>query len=261
MDISKIVEIERGSLTREDFIPIKDVLNENIEVGLNFSREQIEEAIRFLNINLEDVFFNKKALFREFIVYFKNNVFVDLMDLNINSLKAFRVKEKINLLPTPIQKYISKNEYENAFGIMESKIRALRFVEMFEEIPDNQKFEVFSYIYTQEDYASKVFSSDFMRKVLTFNTELFKKKDFEIDEEGYIRIYRGMTTKSTEINKTFSWTTNYNVAIKFANKFDSFKCIYSGKVKLENIKGYFTRRNEFEVIVLPEDVLDIKKIK
>lgn len=125
----------------------------------------------------------------------------------------------------------------------------------FEEL-----YRLFRYIYTKVDYILDRIDDETIRYLFENNPDVDFRKNIEADEEGYVTIYRGVGSKSKDIEEAYSWTLNIGTAHFFANRFSDNGRIFKGKVHINNIKDYFTNRNESEVIVFSEDIIDIEEI-
>jgi hypothetical protein len=75
----------------------------------------------------------------------------------------------------------------------------------------------------------------------------------EANEDGYVTLYRGDTS---EMPSGIAWSTNRDVALKFANtgggragRADGH--LFEAHVHIDNIYAYITGRNEFECIINP----------
>jgi len=79
---------------------------------------------------------------------------------------------------------------------------------------------------------------------------------------GLVKIYRGQNTKSTPYQKAFSWTIDKEKAKFFATRFDKYKGeLYEAMIKIEDVLAYIDQRGESEVIVDPDCLIDVKKIR
>lgn len=76
-----------------------------------------------------------------------------------------------------------------------------------------------------------------------------------------VTVYRGVTTYNDKNIKVLSWTTNVETAEWFAKRYDEKGIIYSATIKKENILAFFGGRSEFEVIVEPKYLQNIKRYK
>ncbi|WP_297293905.1 hypothetical protein [uncultured Oscillibacter sp.] len=76
-----------------------------------------------------------------------------------------------------------------------------------------------------------------------------------------IEIYRGIKRGKHHEILGMSWTTNIEVARKFANRFNKGGTVYKGKIDKKDILAYFDNRSESEVVVDYRGLYEIKKIE
>lgn len=75
-----------------------------------------------------------------------------------------------------------------------------------------------------------------------------------------VTIYRGAGSRSTPLDSALSWSLDENVAYFFAGwRGQGGGSVYTARVRKENIIEYSNERNEREVIVLPEHVMDVQE--
>ena len=74
------------------------------------------------------------------------------------------------------------------------------------------------------------------------------KKEYEAYQmlPDIIDIYRGVGNKSNP--NGISWTTNFEMAKWFANRWDNNGYIIKAKIPKENVLAYYLRRGEYEII-------------
>jgi hypothetical protein len=75
-----------------------------------------------------------------------------------------------------------------------------------------------------------------------------------------IIIYRGLTPFNKKNIKALSWTTSFNKAKWFANRFGDDGVVYSAIINKKDILAFFDRKNEAEVIVNYEKLENIKQV-
>lgn len=87
-----------------------------------------------------------------------------------------------------------------------------------------------------------------------------------MDEEEYtlfqnlddvVTIYRGVTSYNANNIKALSWTLNRDVAEWFAHRYSEDGTVYEAQVSKEHIYTLFQGRNEEEVIVDPNHLIDL----
>ena len=106
-----------------------------------------------------------------------------------------------------------------------------------------------SFEYVDYDY------QDFLEKTAKKSKDIAKLKENYHDE--ILTIYRGQASKSTSYEEALSWTLDKNVALFFANRFDSDDSkILKSRVHINDVIAYISDREEFEVLVPCENLLD-----
>lgn len=71
-----------------------------------------------------------------------------------------------------------------------------------------------------------------------------------------VSVYRGVTSYNAGKVKALSWTLDQKVAQWFANRFGENGTVYEAEISKEHILALFKGRNEWEVIVEPDHLLD-----
>ena len=83
---------------------------------------------------------------------------------------------------------------------------------------------------------------------------LKKRLKKQIDNKGYITIYRGYNDYSRD--KGNSYTLSKEKAIWFSRRFSKDVCyVNKYKIHIRHILAFITNRNEAEIVALPEDVI------
>ena len=138
-----------------------------------------------------------------------------------------------------------------------SKVKEDVFFSLIKEEKDLFKVrELAILVYCELEYINRYDEfKDIFKKTKGFITE----NDIEIDED-VVTIYRGVTEESSEISTALSWTLSKEVAKFFATRFDSDGEIYCAKINKEDILVANNLRNEFEVIVNPDKLMNVSKI-
>ncbi|MDT8719006.1 hypothetical protein IAI10_20335 [Clostridium sp. 19966] len=102
-------------------------------------------------------------------------------------------------------------------------------------------------------------------------------KELNFDSEGYATVYRGENEYSrfyvddAKNKNVYSWTTDKNIAMRFANgarvrsrgRLNNMQ-ILIGKVKKDDILAYLTDRNENEVVcfnVIIDEIINLEEEK
>lgn len=172
-------------------------------------------------------------------------------------------KSKLDLVKNSISEYISKGDYSGALIYINKKYLMSAFSNIFGFVPDDKKYELFIDVYTTCEFGY-VENKKIINKVIKLKPhDLIETLKPKADDKGYITIYRGESTRSTELQKALSWTLDRNVAIWFAERFNftSTGYIYTAKANIDKVFAYITERKEEEVLVRYKDVEIINKEK
>lgn len=229
-------------------------------IGLNLTpikglkNEEYKQIIKEFGLNIDD-FYKVEGKFYPYC-YSKGTVFVEIYQISRDYFENFQVKEIISLREKKHKEYIENSNYGSLFCMIDKPFRFTFYEELFNKIPDEQKYEMFKFIYTSSEYGFESLSRGFLEKVFKYKTKT--EKWFE---EDIITVYRGEGCRSNYYKEAYSWTTDIEVAKFFATRFDNEGDLYKGKVKQSNILDYITDRKENEVLVYPEDVFEVELIK
>lgn len=253
MNISELFSIIKDTINKSDLISYKRIKDINI-------KKDIELCSRVTQIDINKFYYCKKGLSN--IYYYSN---YNLVDINVAAeefLKQSKIKEKIIQKQIVITSMIKNGDFEYLFlNLIDSRISFWAYEEFFDKIPNKDKYPIFEHIYTSAEYGFKYLNKDFIKKVFKYADRNNLSKLYHlIDDKGYITIYRGQDDLSLDINKSYSWTTNINTAIFFATRFNYDGYIYSGKIHINNILGYFDNRDEDEIILYPENIKNVSKL-
>lgn len=165
-------------------------------------------------------------------------------------------------------------DYKDYFDILPKHIKmkngryVLFFTRYWDKIPEKFFYDLYKEILCdsrRNDYFKELFNIQLEKYIKKFNkhdtVENDKLKSM-LDDDGYLTVYRGHS--SYYLRNTASWTLNKDFAFWFGkriallHKTDGYY-IYQGKVKLEDILAYVTKKNEEEIVVPSKYVMDKKR--
>ena len=176
--------------------------------------------------------------------------------IQVNSISFLRQDiDRFNMIRESVKDGKINNEY--LLLLTEKRYKEDVFFSLIKEEKDLFKVrELAILVYCELGYINRYDEfKDIFEKTKGFITE----NDIEIDED-VVTIYRGVTEKSSEISTALSWTLSKEVAKFFSTRFDSDGEIYCAKINKEDILVANNLRNEFEVIVNPEKLMNVSKI-
>ncbi|APH20894.1 hypothetical protein [Clostridium botulinum] len=246
---SNIFQIEHSNVL--SLIPITVYKND----------DEINEFIKTINkldLDVNDFYKVEGKLYK--YCYLKDTVLVEIYDISEDYFINFKVEEQMKQREEIHKKCIENKEYIRLFCLIDKPYRLLFYEELFNDIPDEQKYKVFKNIYTSSEYGFNNLSREFLEEIFEYNE--VNKNWFDKD---IITIYRGEGDMSTPYDEAYSWTIDIDVAKWFAERFNDNGKVYNGKVykgyiRQEDILDYIEDRNEKEILVFPEDVFDVEQI-
>ena len=125
----------------------------------------------------------------------------------------------------------------------------------YEKIPDDELYDVFSFVYRASEYGFELFTKDMIKQIKS-RVPIEQATPSSYENEDKIIVYRGIGSKSNVDG--YSWTTDPDIAIFFAKRFDKNGLIFVGKIKAKKI--LFEFESDKEVIIDPSEVEELDKI-
>ncbi|UZT06196.1 hypothetical protein ONV75_16575 [Clostridium sp. LQ25] len=208
------------------------------------------------------------------IIYFDGVLFyampMTILD-NVESVKKnFLRYEKMYL-----DAYNSGKFYEIS-DFIDKKNRPAIFNLFYNKMNSENKFKSFVNTHKVTDYALMGISTKVIEEIQNMVPEELVKKRIEsklVDEDGYIKIYRGVCSESSRGKKAISWTRDYEIAKDFATRFSKKGTILSGKIHINDILFIYEEEMwyiegeededyedvEKEILLNPKKVIDLKK--
>lgn len=285
MNISEIV-FNNNNAKLEDLVPIKEFqTNEDLEnkLGSNLSNLQMTdtennsmnifltekefcEKYKWLNINMNNVYYNKKTfMFSNSVIYLDISHFI-LFDLS----NCLFLGEDSNILPKNGVSGIIKNleekfdnhDYLSLFlPIPDSfKLEMLEKLIISKEIIDEELYSTFMDYYVTTDFGFSSISNNSITKLLNSKSEKLKAETKEKLSKlpDKVVIYRGQADKSTNYKQAYSWSLKPTIATFFSLRFiEKGGKIVSGIVDKKDIIEYFDNEEQ-EVLILPNKVKKVK---
>jgi hypothetical protein len=272
MNISNAFKLVKGPIGENDLYPVEELKDNNkrkaIENKLNLvnplkTYDEITAIANYLNISVDNIYIPKNVLM-DLYLYFDMSLglLVSLCDGDLEFLKNFEVKKRIETKEIYFLKTLRKKDYSKYFCIMDERIRVMMINREFRTIPHEQKYDVFVHVYSSIDHGFNMLSKNIFYDVKKFMPKSIKSEIRKLaNADGYITIYRGMTEKSTSINIANSWTMSLDVAKFFAKRFNSESPhIYKAKINYKDVFAYINSKNEEEILIFPEKLIAVEKI-
>jgi hypothetical protein len=204
-----------------------------------------------------DKFYYTGRMFNEYS-YANGTVIIDMALINKQYFDMMDMKKRIEVNEKIHAELLADKDYHGILFLIDKPYRFHRYIKLFKDIPDKDKYQIFIDIYTSSEYGFNEIPQSFIETLI----KKYKPADvhnINTDEDELI-VYRGESSKSTPYDKSFSWTLDKNVAIKFAMRFNQEGRVYQGFVKTKDILCYLDCKHEKEVLISPGKVYDVDEI-
>lgn len=255
------------SYTMSNIFQMSHSSNNNLtsisSIPINSQTDTDRELINTINkfgLDINNFYKIEKQLYP--YCYTKDTVLVELYASTEEYFINFHVIDMINTRHKIHNQCIVDKDYQRLLFLIDKPFRFKFYEKFFNDISDNEKYEIFIDIYNSSEYGFDQLSREFIEKVFEYKPISQDDKGDNLSQlDDIITIYRGEGSLSTPYTKTYSWTTDIDVARWFANRFDENGKIYKGHVKKENVLEYVEDRGESEILVYPENVFDVEMIE
>lgn len=177
------------------------------------------------------------------------------------SINNTPLKQNIDKLVREVRESIEHNDYSFIETTLNDRMR-VEYLKMLVDKDLPNIYELFTDIYPMCDFGCSLFSVQDMEKLFARKTDEQKKRTFSMLEHlpPVFTVYRGCGSESAPLENAYSWSLSSAVAVFFATRLTTNNsCIYTAKVKKEDIFEYFADRNEQECLILPDKLFDIQK--
>ncbi|ADO59663.2 hypothetical protein [Paenibacillus polymyxa] len=227
------------------------------------SPEENEFLKDYFGSHYSYIFHNPSGMPEAF--YHKEFTWVDIWGLEKEFLDMSRTLELIQQTNQRIEKWKLKNDYLSIFSFMDKKIALQLFTHYVDLIPEPLQYDIFRDVYSKTEYNFHTLTSEFLEELSylrkhsqKWHNQMKELKTF-VDSDGCIAIYRGECTKSSPLNKAWSWTLSYQTALFFATRFSTEGIVYQTRIRYEDVYDYLPNRDEQEVLVDPNKIKNYSK--
>lgn len=181
--------------------------------------------------------------------------------MNARANKCYYAKKKA------ISKAVDEQAWHTAIYLHERPYRLEAFMDVSSAMADDDYWEVLGSIWTDseniwqnEDGWRDCLTSERPGRELMMHAE--ERAALLHDYDDVIHIYRGFQCRGRESG--LSWTSNRITAKWFARRLaqpDDTQYLAEGFVNKEHVIAFFDGRSEQEMVVLPENIIDMKVIE
>lgn len=143
----------------------------------------------------------------------KKLIFEDiwLMEPSIIDSVTLRIKQ--------LERRMDEASYRTKYALMDKRLRIPALISEYEKIPDDELYDVFSFVYRASEYGFELFTKDMIKQIKS-RVPIEQATPSSYENEDKIIVYRGIGSKSNVDG--FSWTTDSDIAIYFAKRLGFF---------------------------------------
>ncbi|WCK57651.1 hypothetical protein PP175_26820 (plasmid) [Aneurinibacillus sp. Ricciae_BoGa-3] len=248
----------KSPLRKKDLLPLREDTFARIKSmrGLIESYEEIRHMLKEEGLSPDKVYISKSGLFPYW--YIDGDAYVPVPELRKQVIQEFRVQETAEQQKHSLKKLWDNGQYEQFYAVIHAQFAFDHYLTHLDDIPTEQRYNVFRSRYIKSEYGFQDIDKSIIRGLFASNPDRLFTKDLLTDENGYVTVYRGVEDLSADVTQAYSWTLDFDVATKFAVRFNSEESkIYQAQVHIDHVVDYIRRRDEEEILVLPEHVENI----
>lgn len=227
-------------------------------------RFRYEECLPYLDehgLAVSDFYFNRFETFAWY-VYYRDYVMLELPAFNPRTLESYQPARAYEFENSRLQVCLAAGDFLSFFTLINKRLALQVYLDLFPRIPDEEKADVFWYIFSRCDYRLEDFAPAFITQIRGYMPE---NSPLKCEPPGeFLDIYRGQAVDGQENPAhqpwATSWTLDINAAILHATRLLSNGRLYTGKIACEKVVALIKYRNENEIIAYPDDIRDIHEI-
>lgn len=226
-------------MERNSLIPLRQ-LETTAYKPCGFDFVLMQNQIRSEGLNPDDFYFNPGNSEAPYC-YYRASVLLDF-DLLNNTIAE--IKNLISRLEQDINKSVAKRDFDRFLALVDRRLAPDLFMEVFNFIPDQDKYRLFERVWRFNPNSQEVFSKAFIAKVSKYKgcTSALPVSD----AAGYVPVYRSCDAKKPLSEKGLSWTTDINQAICQGLSLYTIPVIYRGQIHKRHILSYDSDKKEIE---------------
>ncbi|QST02292.1 HD domain-containing protein (plasmid) [Pontibacillus sp. ALD_SL1] len=220
--------------------------------------DEICDLMKHMDLSSEKVYFSTKGV-SSYYYYDAPAVLVEMFGAGERELDLLDTSERIHQALRAANESVLEGDYKRLFMHADNRIRIHLYNCLFDQIPADQRYDLFLEVYQSGEYGFGHFRPDILEHVWDDQTERYKEQIKEkldaLSSGNEITVYRGHTSRSTSPEKAYSWTTSLHTALFFSNRFEEEGDVLKGVVKKQHVLDYVKDEGgEEEVLVHPDSV-------
>ena len=148
--IHDLFKDSHSALDLSKLIPIKKVINKKGHP----TQQDINDIIDFVNLDPNFIYYDPNNSLYPYI-YWKDFIYLEFFGtLSLEAAKMMMLDKRLNYQQNKFDEFLSKKDYDTAFQLADKRIVIPLYIKLFNDIPDNQKYEVFIYLYMRPEFVA-----------------------------------------------------------------------------------------------------------
>lgn len=238
-------------ITRNSLIAIKELEGSPLKPA-GFVFAPLEKEISNVGLNPDDFYFNPHSPDLPYC-YYRGMAMLGLPALYH---KGVEIRALIVRLEKDLTESVAKRDFDRFLSLIDNRLVPDLFMEVFNFIPDQDKFRLFERIWRFNENSHTIFTREFIKKVNKYKGVTASQP--AADENGYVDIYQSREYEGLPPQNASSWTMDVNIAIIHALQLNPAPIIYHGFVHLKDIIAYDSNKAKREITVRPLKVEQLK---
>lgn len=239
-------------VARNSLIPLVDLETSPVRPE-GFSYHQAKRNIESAELEAADFYFNPHNTAYPFC-YYRSFILLDLPGI---PAELGEVREQINSIENDLNAAVAQRDFARFLTHINRKLAPDIFMEIFDFIPDTDKYPLYENLLNSNELARQVFTEEFKKRAYQYQGA---RANLPLaDEAGYIQIFVTQAIDQYPV-RVLTWHTDINIAIRNALQFDPPGDIYQGKVLLAYVRSYVNDKLKNQVVIEPFKVEEIKKL-
>ncbi|MEA4926860.1 MAG: hypothetical protein VB084_16325 [Syntrophomonadaceae bacterium] len=231
-------------ITRNRLIPLGELENSPFKPEGLVPTPLINE-IKAAGLNPDDFYFNPDSKELPYC-YYRGML---LLDIEAIPSQLAELKTLMARLEQDLVESVAQRDFARFLALIDPRLAPDLFMEVFNFIPDQDKYPLFERIWRFNEDSHTVFTEAFIKKISKYKGVTSTKP--VADEKGYVRVYRSQDHGGASPRQASAWTTDVNIAIVHALPLKPVLGIYRGLIHLDHIIAYDSTKSKKELTVRP----------
>lgn len=264
---AKLTEELNRAVSKSDLVPLLQATEEEKEaLSVSFpDLEQVREICKKYGVDANHLYAIKNHVMSAFC-YWNYPVFISIDLFSEQYWDMMHIQQRIEQATKEFAEALEGDDCYKIFAYSEERAKFLILDVMYWRTPEEKRFELYKEVYTYQDYGHASISREIQKDVWKHqpDDEKARVRKFldRLSPGETITVYRGEGSGSTPHYEAMSWTTSLTVAGFFATRIrsDLNSIAYRATVKKLDILDFDDSRNEKEVLLFPDALIDVQKM-